>query len=157
MNYSAHAILGLKVPKEKLYKEVPVIVNKCKCLETADPEYFAFCPNCGEATSSKKLERQWLSKDIEDLYNKFYEEQKPINPDARLLKDRWQVLYESVCGSYMYIGIIIVNDHDGVGELVPIDKWAISERTHARFVADMKDLGVWDDTLFGLWAVLGYD
>ena len=150
MNYSAHTVLGLKIPKDKLYEEVGVVTNMCKCIPQSDfdPIKEKFCSSCGGEFARIVNTREWFNSELEKVFD---------DPDIDNIMG-WPVLREWVCSEWLFIGVIItscgVHDDQKMAPVLPVYYPGLDQ--YGKFVEDMKKIGVWDEELFGLWTVLNY-
>ncbi len=145
MNYSAHTIIGIKIPKEKLYKEVAATTNMCICKpQTAAKD--KFCSVCGKELKYPSKKDVWFNKEISDAFHNENANNEDTIRGYSILRD-W-----CHC-NYLFISFIVGSDHTGKHNFIP---WGETDDDEEKFIEDMKELGVWDEELYGIWTVLEY-
>ncbi len=138
-NYYAYAIIGLKVPRDKIIGTKIVHKNKCTCEPQTDPTAGQkFCGKCGE-----NLDRSYRVNDA-----RFVAEECEIG-EERIRG--WPIVSEGEYGAF-YIGI--VKAYHKNEKPIPIQDYRTLTVVGNKFKSDMEELGLWDPDAYGLWSVL---
>lgn len=139
-NYHAYAIIGLRVPKDKIIGTVTKHRNRCKCEPQTDPmSEQKFCGKCGEI-----LDLAYRADDLKFGMNGWDLCKKGIKG--------WLVASDGDYEGYFYIGIRKAVDRDE--KPVGVRDTRTMDQQENKFKSDMIELGLWDPDEYGLWAVL---
>lgn len=135
--------IGLKVPKEKIIAEVEEYRNLCHCNPQINPNIYPdakFCPRCGRHIRKPTKIEKTLYGSFADGYSN--------DGEAKIVG--WPVMHDTdACNFYVCIFTSGLVDRDKMSPMPDI-----SEKTLARFNADMREVGLWDKDQFGLWTIV---
>ncbi|MFH1209362.1 MAG: hypothetical protein V1663_01060 [archaeon] len=136
-DWSAFALIGLRVPGKAILKKKEEYENRCIC----DPQYksedldIKFCPRCGQIIKFKI---------IDDIYS--FEDK---NGDFKIgeYKGVWATDRES-----LFFSIRIVEADMEYHNL--LKSYEITSDEFEKFKDTMKEAGIWNKEEFGLWSIL---
>lgn len=129
-NFSAYAIIGLKLDKDLLYQEA----KQVKAFEHNHPKTMKFCPNTGKECW-KEVREEIQEWDGQNLCG-------------------FQV-HRSTDGNELIVGIVVADGAEEYHGGVDFAKLPDNLEEQKRMLEDkLKPLGLWNKSKFGLYAVL---
>ncbi|KKM18477.1 hypothetical protein LCGC14_1665360 [marine sediment metagenome] len=140
VDYYAYAIIGLRIPRDKIIGTVTKHKNLCKCdPQTEQMGEEKFCDKCG-----KLLDHTYKGDDPKFGVGMWEIQEKGLKG--------WPVVSDGDYGNYFYIGIrkAYYADYKPVG----IRDTGLLVKLENKFKMDMEKLGLWDPDAYGLWSVL---
>jgi hypothetical protein len=139
-NYKACAIIGVRIEKKKLYRTITV--PGCSCLPVHGAK---FCPECGKP-ALKSIEEPMVGFD-------------PTGEDSKDFEPRFfgkTFVTEGTNSEYIYVGYFVDSESSQTSSraaMAAVDYSTVSESRKA-LMALLAPHGLWDESAFGMWAVL---
>lgn len=139
-DYQPIVVFGLKLDKSQIMETVKITINECKC-KKQNKSKGKYCPHCG-----KQLHRL-----VRKTVPKFEGFEDPENNDLDIVG--WPAVVEIESRNF-YVGFYVKKGIYGhYGEV----KHDLPDMLNMDpFITDMKDLGLWNEEMFGAWVILDF-
>ena len=140
-DYQPIVVFGLKLDKSQIMETVKTTVNECICDQPKVYPNAKFCPKCGKNVSRTIIENIPKFEGFED----------PENNDLEIVG--WPAIIE-VESCNFYVGFYVKKGvYGNYGEI----KHDFPDMLNMDpFITDMKDLGLWNEEMFGAWVILDF-
>ena len=137
-------VFGLKLSKSQIMETVKITINECKCKPQKDPTLYPsanYCQTCGEL----------LHRQIKKTVPKFEGFEDPENNDLEIVG--WPAIIEVESYNF-YVGFYVKKGvYGSYGEI----KHDLPDMLNMdQFKADMKEIGLWNEEMFGAWVILDF-
>ncbi len=132
VSFTAYAAIGCKVPVEKAKREV----RHRGCKHEIVVANQSNCPYCGATTWTESVE--WIF---------------PLNDDEEIIVGEGLEAIFSTDDEELIIAALSVKAHSYYGECEMVALVDGQESYKGRVRLFLEPLGLWDESLFGLWAV----
>ena len=156
--YKAQTIFGVKIPRNKMFKEKTLRVRSCigrdltqhikNCPDENKIKGFNFCPECGN--------NPWTKKTVETALLEEFDPENKHGDIGELKIKGWDVITDTANENF-YVGFLPKETpmswdgtKSGVMTEVPDDIGNIRRQLRD----DLEEVGLWNNSKFGLWTIL---